>query len=1592
MKSLPLTLLFIWPEVLVLLTLPGVSHSVLSKILNISVCNNQPLHTYTINSGDIFIGGENSLHHVSKTLTLLETVCYGNSIGTCQCVPVSETGAESSNKIKLLLPNNGGNFLLACGTGNSGMCHNHVLNNISTKVLMDGDSLSANHIVSQFGTTVGIIAPGPASENAFYFARTLDNNMLETEQQSVARKKFNVDKNGFKLSFEDPILHSEVTVYSTYQETYKIEYFYAFSYNGFTYFVTKQQKSVQPKSKYEIHLVRVCQKDQVFYSYSEIILQCKGKTKKKYNLTIDAHFSYATKSFERHSCSSNDLNVHDDKSMLFVLAGTPAKSSSSQQDSTQGTVLCGYPMSSISAMFDKAVEDCSTNKRYDPGLEFLFREGANRKCEQTDKPSPSCITGSTPNPNKFIGVSKPACYENLLVSNGGTIDNPSSTMFNSITSFQYMGTTVVVVGTLDGHLNFYNLNSYPGAGIVNVSVKVADEPLKSLKFSDDSIFALGNYNLYKAPIATSCLSAKTCLQCIKISFLACGYCYSTKQCTVSGQCEEKWSNDICPVSITDFWPKSGPVDGNTTIHIYGEGLGHSYPSATNRTVKIGTIATCSAFGTESYNYLTCKTSSVKQDLNSFSGQLQVYVFAQRPPLKFDSENDQYLINGSVTSNSSFTYVNIEVLNFSPTYGPKIGGTSITVAGKHLDTGSSAEVFVDNFPCIIINRTFKQICCETTAVATRTKRFVHNSTVSVVIDGFVIEMQQPFVYKDDPLLDPSKAQIRCSMSGGVMRRIQGGFLRSVAKPYAVITQLEKKNFTLDCWVYDEDASVLAFYVPPLNYVEGYNYSKPGLIEFFMDGVHQSYKFKLVPNPTINSFSENPLKVEEVDGLLHISLTGSNMLRGCTQQDYTIRVGPVYNCTNFDFSKSTNGNDELTCLVPRKELTQHGNILVVTVFVGTELVYNPGSIDITPPVSMAVIIAPIMAVVLLLIILIVICWVRKSKTKMSELPVEYHRDSEENPYSRQLGTEMQPLSPLPLLSDELVQEVKAVMIQQKRLKVDKNDIIGKGHFGTVYHGEYVSSEISEISGNPIHVKVAVKTLSRIEDRDSVQHFLREGLMMSEFRHENVLTLIGISFDNYNTPMVVLPFMKHGDLLNFVRDPSNEPTVKDLVGFGLQTCKGMEYLSSQRFVHRDLAARNCMLDETFVVKVADFGLARDIYEKEYYKPHENGGRMPVKWMALESLQQQKFTTKTDVWSFGILLWELLTRGVTPYPDVDAFNVLNYLLEGRRLRQPQFCPDDLYQLMVSCWHPDSEKRPSFKSLTADMEEIHGNIHGVHYPSIDVSYINVNDMHAYPSVLRSSESRSTGGSFAPDVFSPAPFTPKQGSFSQTSAGPVPPPRNRGMTIEEENPDSVLTPTQRTPRLQSSINQSFERRTPQLHHAETNSTTDEEGYLLPDTPDTSGSSRRQQQKSKPPISQLRNHPNLSQTERQDGDGYLLPQESLDNGDETAPLVRRHQNGSHSTKPKIVPARSLPSSYNRNQNNLQNPEYFESPNISPVQPNVYTTSQNHNNNNSSSSRSTRPLAETNLDPTYTPMASLESLLQSSDDEQLTYMPMRSNTIV
>ncbi|XP_049618238.1 fibroblast growth factor receptor 1-A isoform X2 [Syngnathus scovelli] len=272
------------------------------------------------------------------------------------------------------------------------------------------------------------------------------------------------------------------------------------------------------------------------------------------------------------------------------------------------------------------------------------------------------------------------------------------------------------------------------------------------------------------------------------------------------------------------------------------------------------------------------------------------------------------------------------------------------------------------------------------------------------------------------------------------------------------------------------------------------------------------------------------------------------------------------------------------------------------------------------------------------------------------------------------------------------------------------LGEGCFGQVVMGEALGLDKEK----PSRVtKVAVKMLKSDATEKDLSDLISEMEMMKIIgKHKNIINLLGAC--TQDGPLyVIVEFASKGNLREFLHarrppgmeycyNPDQVPvenmSIKDLVSCAYQVARGMAYLASKKCIHRDLAARNVLVTEDNVMKIADFGLARDIHHIDYYKKTTNG-RLPVKWMAPEALFDRIYTHQSDVWSFGVLLWEIFTLGGSPYPGVPVEELFKLLKEGHRMDKPSTCTQELYMMMRDCWHAVPSQRPTFKQLVEDLD-----------------------------------------------------------------------------------------------------------------------------------------------------------------------------------------------------------------------------------------------------------------------------------------------------
>jgi len=389
-------------------------------------------------------------------------------------------------------------------------------------------------------------------------------------------------------------------------------------------------------------------------------------------------------------------------------------------------------------------------------------------------------------------------------------------------------------------------------------------------------------------------------------------------------------------------------------------------------------------------------------------------------------------------------------------------------------------------------------------------------------------------------------------------------------------------------------------------------------------------------------------------------------------------------------------------------------------------NADSVQTTVNVDVIVIVIPILGTVVLLAVCFICRRKLKSCTKKTKEPEPGKRDinnvlSNETeitdvPSSRKtstvgslLGFDMGTIS-MNTYESDLIQTKESFSdpweFPRHHLKI--YGILGEGCFGQVWKCEALN-----IDGNKGTTTVAVKTLKESASEKEKKDLIAElNVMKMLDPHPNVVRLLGCcTLGSEKEPtFVIMEYVAKGKLQEFLRKSraehyygnlhgsSQKLTSRDLTSFCYHVAKGMAYLSSKKVVHRDLAARNVLVTENNICKVADFGFSRDIMIDNIYE-RKSEGRLPIRWMAPESLYDNIYTTKTDVWSYGVLMWEIATLGSTPYPGMSGSEVMKRVKEGHRLEKPEHCDREIFNMMFYCWDKDPAERPSFTQLVKDLE-----------------------------------------------------------------------------------------------------------------------------------------------------------------------------------------------------------------------------------------------------------------------------------------------------
>lgn len=282
-----------------------------------------------------------------------------------------------------------------------------------------------------------------------------------------------------------------------------------------------------------------------------------------------------------------------------------------------------------------------------------------------------------------------------------------------------------------------------------------------------------------------------------------------------------------------------------------------------------------------------------------------------------------------------------------------------------------------------------------------------------------------------------------------------------------------------------------------------------------------------------------------------------------------------------------------------------------------------------------------------------------------------------------------------SDVIDEDTDYSSLSNKSYEIDRKQIqllsiIGKGQFGDVHCGTYTITDRNA-------VEVAIKTCKEDCDPSVSEKFLEEAYIMQQFDHPHIIRLIGIISQS---PICIVMELAHmGEMRSYLQNNRSQLKLHTLIMYCYQLSSALSYLEGKHFVHRDVAARNVLVSSEDCVKLADFGLSRSLTEQCYYKATK--GKLPIKWMAPESINFRRFTTASDVWMFGVCMWEIMMFGVKPFQGVKNNDVISKIDGGERLALPQDCPPGMYNLMCSCWSYEPSERPSISFVKTTLHEI---------------------------------------------------------------------------------------------------------------------------------------------------------------------------------------------------------------------------------------------------------------------------------------------------
>ncbi|XP_071126132.1 hepatocyte growth factor receptor-like [Mytilus edulis] len=1245
-----------------------------------------PLSKIILNeeSGSLYIGGKNILLHFDLDLRQNNKDILGPVNDSKQCKPFDNSCIYMryrtvNNHISILKSFR--NSLIVCGTARQGICYMYNASDINLKHHFG--EIKENYLGSE-NSSVMLVTKDKEGIFMFFIGQSFDGRKADYFYNEFAT--LDISKSKTNWNFGHFTAWSFLSVCDTKRENFKLKFLHIFEAEKYIFHVFIRSINDSGSISYETRISKLCKENRHYSSYEEMPISCK--TPMKYDIGIAAYYDIA-------------------QQKLYMTFGIRAHNVDNiQADNTQCSVICVYTLDEIikkfkSEVLTKCFKGTPTwgTPSWQCNIKACPAASAEERifsCNQTKMEFGIEARGE--------GFSKTAVYQ------------ISKELLTSVLPLQNSSADIILAGSNTGFLRKILVTSSKGKSFIKFDVsgdrniQVANEMVLD---THSNLYLLTGNKVTKLSM-TSCQLHKTCGECVTSNDpLGCGWCFD--HCSILTKCQHNmWHNQSCPPFVRGISPSNGPLEGSTQLTITGENFGSII---NNTTASIGN-ASCSIQDINDAR-ITCLTSREGFPVNA-TVTMNVT----------DSASKTFKIYGiSEQVDILFEYTQSCIKSIFPMKGPISGKTLLTITGNKFEIGSNLSVKIGKMHCDIQTRNDTEIMCLTQSCETCVQAFEGENRemsqcrfswdIVVAIDGASYQPleNKTFCYMPNPEIIHKPSRNSSIISGGLTIDIFGNWFNSVIN-HGILLSVGDVNISSSCRM-KNSGQLLVCSTPDLKSVLNKSGEViEGRLTVMLDNNPvKSFSLMIYPDPELDYLDmDTQLKdIEMKDKMLE--LKGRYLNSAARKEDYIIKINGSC-CPVMDLHQ--------TYLICNLSDTVHIKdvSLLVEVSVGLNWKTNLGymqfsHIEIRRQNQIHVQVAAICLGTFGILILCLILVMRKKhlgvfrKKATDEFSVVYFNSPETrglmDPPSDTGNSSAEQRTPRYVkqkgeIGEELI--VKGAtgnsqpkfdaigtvdMLKEQNIFIERDLVrlgkdIGQGNFGCVYQGYLRSMDEKD------EQLVAVKTVLKTEVQD-INAIIDEAMIMKDFNHPNVMSLIGISIAPGEFPLVIIPFMSNGDLLSYIRSANNKPTIKDLVQFGLDVSRGMEYLGSIKFVHRDLAARNCMMDENLKVKVADFGLARDIYTKNYYSS-DNKKMLPVKWMAPESLENGTYSTKSDVWSFGVVMWELITRGAAPYCDVNNWDMHKYLFSGRRLKRTEFCPTRLYDIMMKCWEFDPDDRPTFHEV----------------------------------------------------------------------------------------------------------------------------------------------------------------------------------------------------------------------------------------------------------------------------------------------------------